>query len=68
MKMWKNEFPAEYLEDISKRTGREMSYLQFIQLLNQAILSQSSTEKSIFIDLMGYQDLQLLKRGSKVAA
>lgn len=26
-KMWKGDFPSEYLEDISRRTGREMTYL-----------------------------------------
>lgn len=26
-KMWKGDFPAEYLEDISRKTGREMTYL-----------------------------------------
>ena len=26
-RMWKAEFPAEYLEDISRKTGRELSFL-----------------------------------------
>lgn len=26
-KMWKGEFPAYHLEDISRKTGRELSYL-----------------------------------------
>ena len=26
-KMWKAEFPSEYLEDISRKTGRELSFL-----------------------------------------
>jgi len=26
-KMWKAEYPAEYLEDICRKTGRELSYL-----------------------------------------
>jgi len=26
-KMWKGEFPSEYLEDISRKTGRELSFI-----------------------------------------
>jgi hypothetical protein len=26
-KMWKGEFPADYLEDISRKTGRELTYI-----------------------------------------
>lgn len=39
-KMWKGEYQAEYLEDISRKTGRELSFLQFMQMLNEALISQ----------------------------
>ena len=68
-KFWKGEYNSEYLEDISRKTGREMSYKEFIELINQALVSQDSNKlkesirkpQQIFIDLLGYQDLQLLK-------
>ena len=69
MKFWKGEFPARYLEDISRKTGREQTYRQFLELLNEALTSLDSNrdqtvlskKKHIFIDLLGYEDLQLLK-------
>jgi len=69
-KMWRAEFKSEYLEDISRKTGRELTYLQFIQMVHDAIVAQNdlSTKlqrKHLFIDLLGYQDLQLLKAGKK---
>ena len=55
-----------------------MSYKEFIELINQALVSQDSNKlkesqrkpQQIFIDLLGYQDLQLLKarRGAGVKA
>ena len=32
--MWKGEFPSEYLEDISRKTGRELKFIQYIEMLN----------------------------------
>lgn len=69
LKLWKGEYQAEYLEDISKKTGRELAFKEFIELINQALTSQDSNklkesrnkQQQIFIDLLGYQDLQLLK-------
>ena len=26
-KMWKADFPSDYLEDITRRTGRELTYI-----------------------------------------
>jgi hypothetical protein len=43
-KIWKGEFKSEYLEDISRKTGRELSYLQFVQMLNQALMAQESNK------------------------
>ena len=41
---WKGEYSSEYLEDISRKTGREMSYKEFIELINQALVSQDSNK------------------------
>ena len=42
--MWKGQFNSEYLEDISKKTGRELTFVQFIELLNQALVSLDSNK------------------------
>ena len=44
LKMWNGEYQAEYLEDISKKTGRELSFKEFIELINQALMSQESNK------------------------
>mmetsp|Transcript_32816 Transcript_32816/g.50111 ORF Transcript_32816/g.50111 Transcript_32816/m.50111 type:complete len:161 (-) Transcript_32816:1978-2460(-) len=68
LKMWKGDFPSSYLEDISRKTGREVNYKQFVDLLHRALLCHQSNKdqreaekRHIFIDLLCYQDLQLLK-------
>lgn len=68
--MWRAEFNSEYLEDISRKTGRELTYLQFVQMVHDAVVAQNVSSsraqgKQLFIDLLGYQDLQLLKAGKK---
>ena len=68
--MWRAEFNSEYLEDISRKTGRELTYLQFVQMVHDAVVAQNVSPsraqgKQLFIDLLGYQDLQLLKAGKK---
>ena len=58
--MWKGEFPAGYLEDISRKTGREMAFPEFMGMLDQALTQQEDSKKvevlnkHLFIDLMGY--------------
>lgn len=44
MKMWKGEYQAEYLEDISRKTGRELAFKEFVELINQALTSQDSNK------------------------
>ena len=55
---WKAEFSAHYLEEITRKTGKPMSYEQFINTLNHSL---SATDASAFIDLLNNHDLQLLK-------
>lgn len=58
--MWRGEFKSIYLEEISRKTGREITYLQFIQMINSALVSHESNKeaegkrKHLFIDLLGY--------------
>ena len=60
--VWKGDFAANYLEGISRKTGREVTYQQFVEMLNTSIVaSKTQSSKHIFIDLLCYQDLQLLK-------
>lgn len=44
IKFWKGEYQAEYLEDISRKTGRELSYKEFVELINHALVSQDSNK------------------------
>lgn len=42
--LWKGEYQAEYLEDISRKTGREITYKEFVELINHALVSQDSNK------------------------
>lgn len=44
IKFWKGEYQAEYLEDISRKTGRELAYKEFVELINHALISQDSNK------------------------
>ena len=55
---WKAEFSAHYLEEVTRKTGKPMSYEQFINTLNHSL---SATDASAFVDLLNNHDLQLLK-------
>jgi hypothetical protein len=58
MRMWRSEFKSSYLEEISKKTGQQLSYCKFVQMIVQAF---RGTDKSVYIDLLDLNDLQLLK-------
>ena len=55
---WKAEFNSQYLEEITRKTGKPMTYEQFISMLNHSLNAQ---EPSAFVDLLNFHDLQLLK-------
>ena len=55
---WKAEFNSQYLEEITRKTGKPMSYEQFVSMLNHSLNAQ---EPSAFVDLLNFHDLQLLK-------
>lgn len=58
--MWKGEFTSHYVEEITRKTGKERSFTVFIEMLNSAI-TQAKGSSSFFVDLLAVQDLQLLK-------
>lgn len=60
--MWRSEFKSGYLEEICRKTGNELTYLQFVTVLQQAFESASM---EVFVDLLNLQDLQMLKGSSK---
>jgi hypothetical protein len=73
---WRGEFSAAYLEEITRKTGKEKSYGQFLSTVGRSIKHSQVYEMSktqqlgffnanggiqYFIDLLCYDDLQLLK-------
>eukprot|EP00878_Enallax_costatus_P030873 GHUV01033675.1.p1 GENE.GHUV01033675.1~~GHUV01033675.1.p1 ORF type:complete len:207 (+),score=63.27 GHUV01033675.1:706-1326(+) len=55
---WRGEFAAKYVEDITSKTGNFKKFTIFVRMLQTAILQQSD---SVFVDLLTFQDLELLK-------
>lgn len=58
MRMWRQDFKAGFLEQISSQTGQPLSYLKFVQML---VLALSGKDKNVFVDLVDINELQLLK-------
>ena len=58
MRLWRSEFKSVYLEDISKKTGQQLSYQKFVQMI---LLAFTNADKNVFVDLLDLNDLQLLK-------
>jgi hypothetical protein len=56
MHLWRSEFKSTYLEDICRKTGQPMNYLEFNQMLKTA-LEQQSAEDEVFVDLLNLSDL-----------
>ena len=55
---WQAEFKAEYLTEITRKTGRPMSYLEFLQTLTNSLESRDPLS---YVDLLDFNDLQVLK-------
>ena len=53
-------FKSTYLEEIARKTGHAKTYPQLVQMLIAAFNGDDLADK-VFIDLMGINDLQLLK-------
>ncbi|XP_075178727.1 centrosomal protein CCDC61 isoform X1 [Anomaloglossus baeobatrachus] len=55
---WRGEFDAEFIEDLTQKTGNFKQYSIFCNMLHSA-LTQSS--ESVTLDLLTYADLELLR-------
>ncbi|CAM9719058.1 unnamed protein product, partial [Discosporangium mesarthrocarpum] len=55
---WAGEFPWKYVEGITRRTGNVKRFPVFVRMLLSGLDQDSD---SIFIDLLTYADLELLK-------
>eukprot|EP00798_Chlamydomonas_sp_ICE-L_P030126 gene30126-35106_t len=55
---WRGDFTARYIEDISTKTGNFKKFTVFVKMLLSALKQASD---SVFVDLLTYQDLEVLK-------
>ncbi|CAM9133058.1 unnamed protein product [Ectocarpus sp. 6 AP-2014] len=59
---WCGEFPARYVEGITQKTGSAKRFPVFVKMLLAALgHDNSSSSGSVFVDLLTYADLELLK-------
>ncbi|CAM9726775.1 unnamed protein product, partial [Ectocarpus sp. 4 AP-2014] len=58
---WCGEFPARYVEGITQKTGSAKKFPVFVKMLLAALGHDSSSSGSVFVDLLTYADLELLK-------
>lgn len=55
---WKNSFSCEYIEEITQKTGNFKKFPVFVKMLTTSL---SKNSDSVFLDILTYQDLQVLK-------
>ena len=55
---WCGSFSAEYVEEICAKTGNFKKFAVFVRMLATAFARNS---QSVFVDLLTYADLELLK-------
>ncbi|KAF5843476.1 protein required for templated centriole assembly [Dunaliella salina] len=55
---WRGDFTARYIEDITAKTGNFKKFHVFVKMLLSAVKYASD---SVFMDLLTYQDLEVLK-------
>mmetsp|Transcript_36257 Transcript_36257/g.102466 ORF Transcript_36257/g.102466 Transcript_36257/m.102466 type:complete len:633 (+) Transcript_36257:119-2017(+) len=55
---WRGDFSAKYIEDITSKTGNYKKYPVFVRMLLSALKQGSD---SVFVDLLTYADLEMLK-------
>jgi coiled-coil domain-containing protein 61 len=56
--IWKNEIPGKYIEEITQKAGNFKKFSIFVKLLISALQKE---DKTTYIDLLTYADLELLK-------
>uniref|UniRef100_A0A7S1XTT5 Coiled-coil domain-containing protein 61 n=1 Tax=Phaeomonas parva TaxID=124430 RepID=A0A7S1XTT5_9STRA len=55
---WRADFSASYIQDLTHKTGNFKTFDVFVRMLYAGLRGDSD---SVFIDLLTYQDLELLK-------
>lgn len=55
---WRGEFDAEFVEDLTHKTGNFKQYAIFCNMLHSALVQ---TSESVTLDLLTYADLELLR-------
>lgn len=58
-KIWRGNFTAKYIEDITQKTGNFKKFSVFIKMLHSALKDESN---SVYMDVLTAQDLEELKR------
>eukprot|EP01084_Bolivina_argentea_P143877 252574_1 len=56
---WKNQFANSYIEEMTTKTGNFKTFDKFCKMIYCAL--QLNDNGSVFIDLLTYQDLEILK-------
>ncbi len=62
---WRGEFSPAYLVEITRKTGKEKTYSQFMGTIGTALKRNGTqpfgAQQQFFVDILCYDDLQLLK-------
>eukprot|EP00887_Chlorella_sp_A99_P001459 scaffold8.g1459.t1 len=58
VQFWRGRFAASYLEEITSKTGSFKKFAVFVRMLASALRRESD---SVYVDLLTYSDLELLK-------
>eukprot|EP00486_Rosalina_sp_Unknown_P009758 CAMPEP_0201594404 /NCGR_PEP_ID=MMETSP0190_2-20130828/191735_1 /ASSEMBLY_ACC=CAM_ASM_000263 /TAXON_ID=37353 /ORGANISM="Rosalina sp." /LENGTH=306 /DNA_ID=CAMNT_0048054009 /DNA_START=13 /DNA_END=930 /DNA_ORIENTATION=- len=56
---WKNRFVKSHIEEMTSKTGNYISFDRFCEMMNSAL--QRNNDGSVYIDLLTWQDLEILK-------
>eukprot|EP01083_Nonionella_stella_P209187 758526_1 len=56
---WNNQFIHSYIEEMTTKTGNFKTFDKFCRMIYSAL--RSNNNGSVFIDLLSYQDLEILK-------
>ncbi len=57
--LWRGEFPARYIEDITAKTGVPKKFQEFVRMVLRSLKAQEGD--SVYIDILTYADLEQLK-------
>ena len=56
---WNNRFVKSHIEEMTNKTGNYISFDRFCEMINSAL--QRNNNGSVYIDLLTWQDLEILK-------